>query len=402
MPAVVDRRHTVKVAIVAAGIIAMTTMAPGAQEAKPFKIGVILPMTGPFQSTGKQIYSGVQLYIQQHGATVAGRKIELILRDDAGVADNTRRLSAESVVRDKVDALLGYGLTPLAMAAAPISAQAKVPQLIYAATSSINDQSPYIIRTSHTLPQVASVLGEWAAKQGVKTFVSLVSDYGPGIDSETWFVKTYEAHGGKVVERLRVPLASPDFAPFLQRVADMKPQAIFSFLPSGVGAIMMRQFVERGLDKSGIRVIVMGDVVNDDALNAMGDVVLGVTSAAVYSAAHPSQKNKDFVASFSKTFSMRPDFMAVFGYDGMHLLYEGLKKTNGDSDGTKLVEAMKGQTWESPRGMVTLDPATRDLVQDVYFRKVEKRDGELWNIEFDKMMAVKDPAKQKMSPKGGR
>jgi len=393
----INRRYTLNVLGLAAGVAAFVALtAPGlAQDGQPLKVGVVLPMTGPFQSHGKQIYNGAQLYVQQHGAVVAGRRIEFILRDDAGIADQTRRLSQEAVVRDKVEVLFGYGLTPLAMAAAPISAQAKVPQLIYAATSSITDHSPYVVRTSHTLPQVASILGQWAAKQGVKTFVSLVSDYGPGIDSETWFVKTYEANGGKVVEKLRVPLASPDFAPFLQRVADLKPDAIFSFLPSGVGAIMMRQFVERGLDKSGIRVIVMGDVVNDDSLNGMGDVVLGVTSAAVYSAAHPSQKNKDFVTSFTKAFNMRPDFMAVFGYDAMHVLYEALKKNKGDSAGPKLLEAMKGQTWESPRGMVTLDPETRDLIQDVYFRKVEKRDGELWNIEFDKISAVKDPAKQK-------
>lgn len=382
-------------ALVAAALLVGDAGVAQAQNAQPFKVGVVLPMTGPFQSHGKQIHAGMQLYMQQHGDTVAGRKIELLLRDDAGVADQTRRLSQEAVVRDKVDALFGYGLTPLAMAAAPISAQAKVPQIIYAATSSITEKSPYIVRTSHTLPQVASVLGQWAAKQGVKTFVSLVSDYGPGIDSETWFVKDYEANGGKVLDKLRVPLASPDFAPFLQRIADLKPDAIFSFLPSGVGAIMMRQFVERGLDKSGIRVIVMGDVVNDDSLNAMGDVVLGVTSAAVYSAAHPSPKNKAFVASFEKAFNMRPDFMAAFAFDGMHALYEALKKTSGSSDGTRLVEAMKGLSWESPRGPVTIDPETRDLIQDVYLRNVEKRDGQLWNIEFDKITAVKDPAKQK-------
>lgn len=389
----IDRRLVL--AATAALIMGISGGEARAQDAKPFKIGVILPMTGPFQSTGKQIYSGMQLYLQEHGSVVAGRKIELILRDDAGVADATRRLSQEAVVRNNVEALFGYGLTPLAMAAAPIAAEAKIPQIIYAATSSITDQSPYVVRTSHTLPQVASVLGQWAAKNGVKSFVSLVSDYGPGIDSETWFVKSFEANGGKVVEKLRVPLASPDFAPFLQRVADLKPEAVFSFLPSGVGAIMVRQFVERGLDKSGIRVIVMGDVVNDDILNNMGDVVIGVTSAAVYSAAHPSPKNKSFVTAFNKAFNMRPDFMAVFGYDGMHLLFEALKKTNGTTDGTVLVEAMKGQTWESPRGTITLDPQTRDLIQDVYFRKVEKRDGELWNIEFDKIPSVKDPAKQR-------
>lgn len=378
------------------GLALLAPQAGHAQTQKPFKIGVVLPMTGPFQSTGKQISAGVRLYMQQHGDVVAGRKIELIVRDDTGVADVTKRISRELVSRDEVHALLGYGLTPLAAATAPISAEAKIPQLIYAATSSLTGMSPYIVRTSHTLPQVASVLGEWAAKKKVDTFVTLVSDYGPGIDSETWFKKSYEANGGKILGELRVPLASPDFAPFLQRVADLKPKAIFSFLPSGVGAIMMRQFVERGLDKSGIQVIVMGDVVNDDSLNEMGDAVIGVTSAAVYSAAHPSKTNKDFVAAFNKAFNnMRPDFMAVFGYDGMHALYEALKKTNGDSDGTKLVEAMKGATWESARGPITIDPETRDLIQDVYMRKIERRDGQLWNVEFEKIQQVRDPAKVK-------
>jgi branched-chain amino acid transport system substrate-binding protein len=386
-----------RVTLLGAGLVAlaafMGTAVTPARTSDPFKIGVILPLTGPFESTGKQISDGMRLYIAQHGDVVAGRKIELLFRDDAGVASSTRRLSQEAVTQDHVNALFGYGLTPLAVAAAPISAEAKIPQIIYAATSSINQASPYIVRTSHTLAQVASVLGEWAAKQKVKTFVTLVSDYGPGAESETWFSKTYEANGGSVIGKIRVPLANPDFAPFLQRVTDLKPEALFSFVPSGVGAIMMRQFVERGLDKAGIRVIVTGDVVNDDILNQMGDAAVGVTSAAVYSAAHPSALNKEFVEAFHAAYGIRADFMAVSAYDGMRCLYEALKKTDGDADGIKLLEAMKGDSWESPRGMVKLDPETRDLVQDVYLRRTEKVNGELWNVEFDKVSAVRDPTR---------
>ena len=384
--------------LIAAAVAALTLAAAApepATAADPVKIGMILPMTGPFQSTGKQIEAAAKLYMQQNGDTVAGQKIELIVKDDAGVADTTKRLAQELVVNDKVKFLTGFGLTPLALAAGPIATRAKVPEIVMAAaTSSITEQSPFVVRTSQTLPQVSVVIADWAAQNGIKKVVTLVSDYGPGIDAETWFKKRYSEAGGQVVESLRVPLQNPDFAPFLQRAKDAAPDAMFIFVPSGVGSIFVRQFVERGLDKSGIKLIGPGDVTDDDILNGMGDAALGVITAQHYSAVHDSAENKKFVEAFKKANNgMRPNFMAVAGYDGMHLIYKALEATKGSTDGTALVGAMKGMKWDSPRGPISIDPETRDIVQNVYVRKVEKVDGELYNVEFATFKDVKDPAK---------
>jgi branched-chain amino acid transport system substrate-binding protein len=261
-----------------------------------------------------------------------------------------------------------------------------------AATSTITEASPYIVRTSFTLPQVTVPMADWAAQNGIKKVVTLVSDYGPGIDAEKAFSGAFTAKGGQV-ESLRVPLQNPDFSPFLQKVADAKPDALFVFVPSGVGAQFMKQFVERGLDKSGIKLIATGDVTDDDLLNNMGDVALGATTTHHYSAAHDSPENKAFVEAFKMANNgMRPNFMAVGGYDGMHVIYEGLKKTEGKG-GQALVDAMKGMSWTSPRGPVSIDPQTRDIVQNVYVRKIERKDGELYNVEFATIPNVKDPVK---------
>ena len=374
-----------------ATVAALLTSA--AWAADPVKVGLILPMTGPFASTGRQIEAAAKLYIHEHGQA-AGHPVELIVRDDAGVPDTTKRLAQDMVVNDKVAVLAGFGLTPLALAAAPIATRGKVPEVVMAAaTSSITQSSPYVVRTSQTVPQIADTMGVWAAKNGITSVVTIVTDYGPGIDTETWFKKGLEANGGKVVEALRVPLANPDFAPFLQRAADAKPQAVFVFVPSGVGSVFIRQFAERGLDKQGIKLIGLGDVVDDDILNGMGDTALGVISAQHYSAVHDSAANKAFVDAFRQAAGTRPNFMAVGGYDGMALIYRALEQTGGKTDGTALVEAMKGQSWESPRGPVSIDPATRDIIQNVYMRKVERVNGELYNVEFATFPAVKDPAK---------
>jgi branched-chain amino acid transport system substrate-binding protein len=365
-----------------------------AQE--PIKVGLILPMTGPFASTGRQVDAAVRLYLAQHGATVAGRRIEVILKDDAGTADTTRRLAQELVVSDKVTVLAGFGLTPLALATAPIATQSKTPMVVMAAaTSSITEASPYIVRTSFTLPQVTLGIAEWASKNNVKKAVTLVTDYGPGIDAEKTFKDRFALNGGTVAAELRVPLRNPDFAPFLQRVRDAQPDALFVFVPSGVGAALMKQFTERGLDKAGIRLIGTGDVTDDDILNAMGDAAMGVVTSHHYSAAHKSPANQKFVDAFGKAAAgSRPNFMAVGGYDGMRVIVEALKATKG-AGGDALLAAMKGQVFESPRGPVLIDAQTRDIVQDVYIRKVEKANGQLWNIEFDVHKAVKDPGKTK-------
>jgi branched-chain amino acid transport system substrate-binding protein len=359
------------------------------------KIGLILPMTGPFTSTGKQIVGAVRLYMQEHGSNVAGKKIEVILKDDTGNAEITKRLAQELVVSEKVHVLAGFGLTPLALAVAPLATEAKVPQIVMAAgTSIITERSPYIVRTSFTVPQSTSIIAEWAAKNGIKKVVSMVTDYAPGHDAEKSFKERFIASGGQIAAELRVPLQNPDFAPFLQRAADAKPDAIFVFVPSGPGAIVMKQFVERGLDKAGMKLIGPGDLTDDDILPGYGDVALGIITAHFYATAHPSAKNKAYDAAFRKANpGMRPNFMSVGGYDGMHLIYEALKKTGGKTDGDSLVNAMKGMSWESPRGPITIDPETRDIIQNIYIRKVEKVGGELHNVEFAVFEAVKDPVK---------
>ena len=360
-----------------------------------FKIGLILPMTGQQASTGRQIEAAVRLYMAQNGDTVAGKKVELIVKDDTSIPDVTKRLAQELVVNDKVNVLAGFGITPSALATAPIATQSKTPQVVMAAaTSSITQASPYIVRTSFTLPQAAVGMADWAPKNGIKKVVTLVSDYGPGLDAEKYFKDRFLFNGGQVSESLRVPMRNPDFAPFLQKVRDLKPDALFVFVPSGAGAAVMKQFLERGMDKAGIKLIGTGDVTDDDQLNDMGDGALGVVTSHHYSTAHPSALNKKFVEAFGKANKgMRPNFMAVGGYDGMRVIYEALKATKGQGGGDALLAAMKGQIFESPRGPMFIDAQTRDVVQNIYLRKVEKQNGQLYNVEFDVIKDVKDPGK---------
>jgi branched-chain amino acid transport system substrate-binding protein len=387
-----DKRHFLHT-------VALTAIALAATQAiaqdNTFKIGLILPMTGQQATTGRQIEAAAKLYMAQNGDTVAGKKIQLIIKDDTSIPDVTKRLAQELVVNDKVNVLAGFGITPSALATASIATQSKTPQVVMAAaTSSITEASPYIVRTSFTLPQASVALADWAPKNGIKKVVTLVSDYGPGIDAEKFFNSRLTFNGGQVVESLRVPLRNPDFAPFLQKVRDLKPDALFVFVPSGAGAAVMKQFLERGMDKAGIKLIGTGDVTDDDQLNDMGDGALGVVTSHHYSAAHPSAANKKFVEAFGKANKgLRPNFMAVGGYDGMRVIYEALKTTKGQGGGDALLAAMKGQIFESPRGPMFIDAQTRDVVQNIYLRKVERKDGQLYNIEFDVIKDVKDPGK---------
>jgi branched-chain amino acid transport system substrate-binding protein len=359
------------------------------------KIGLILPMTGPFTTTGKQVEAGARFYMQQNGATVGNKTIEIILRDDGGVADNSKRIAQELLVRDKVDILAGFGLTPIALAVAPLATETKTPMVVMAAgTAIVTERSPYIVRTSFAQAQSVVVIADWEAKQGLKTAVTVVSDFAPGYDSELYFKERFTRAGGQVLASLRVPMLNPDFSPFLQRARDSSPQGIYVFIPAGQAATFMRQFLERGLDKSGIRLFGAGDITDDDLLNGMGEGMLGIETAYFYSAAHPSAKNKVFVEGVKRAHNgMRANFFGVSGYDGMHVIYEVLKKTGGKSDGESFVAAAKGMSWESPRGPMTIDPETRDVIHDIYLRKVEKANGELWNVEFAKVRQVKDPVK---------
>ena len=393
-----QKRHLLR-ASAAAAMALVTGLAalPASAQDNVFKIGLILPMTGQQATTGRQIEAAARLYMAQNGDTVAGKKIQLIVKDDTSLPDVTRRLAQELVVNDKVNVLAGMGITPSAMATAPLATQSKTPLVVMAAaTSSITEASPYVVRTSFTLPQVSVALADWAPKNGIKKVVTLVSDYGPGIDAEKYFNQRLTFNGGQVTEALRVPLRNPDFAPFLQKVRDGKPDALFVFVPSGAGAAVMKQFLERGLDKAGIKLIATGDVTDDDQLNDLGDGALGVVTSHHYSAAHPSPLNKKFVEAFEKANKgLRPNFMAVGGYDGMRVIYEALKTTKGAGGGDALLAAMKGQVFESPRGKVFIDAQTRDIVQDVYLRKVERVNGQLYNVEFDVIKDVKDPGKTK-------
>ena len=370
----------------------------GAADTGPIKIGLILPMTGQQASTGRQIDAAVKLWVAQNGDKIAGRKVEIILKDDAAVPDTTKRLAQELIVNDKVAVIAGFGITPTALATAPLATQSKTPLVVMAAaTSSITEASPYIIRTSFTLPQVTIGIADWAAKNKIRRAVTLVADYGPGFDAEKFFDSQFRLNGGQILDKLRTPLRAPDFAPVLQKVLDAKPDALFVFLPSGQGAAFMKQFAERGLDKSGVRLIATGDVTDDDQLNDMGDVALGVVNSHHYSAAHPSATNKKFVEAFQAANKFRPNFMAVGGYDGMRVIYKALEATKG-AGGDALLDAMKGQVFESPRGPVLIDRQTRDIVQDVYIRKVERvpaMGNGLYNVEFDVIKGVKDPGKLK-------
>jgi branched-chain amino acid transport system substrate-binding protein len=355
------------------------------------KLGMVMPLTGPLATAGQQVVAGARLYVSQHGDTVAGKRIELIVRDDASSADNGKRLIQEAIVNDKVD-IIGGGLTADLLGSATLITEAKKPTVIMlSSTTSVIEKSPYFVRTSCTLAQSAAILADWAVQNGLKKAVTLVTDFAPGQEAETTFSNNFTAAGGQIAEAIRVPLRSPDFAPFLQRVREAMPQVLFVFVPSVQAAAFARQFVERGLDKAGVKLVGPGDMTDDSALVDMGDAMLGVVTAHFYSAAHPSATNATFVAEYQKQNKSRANFMAVSGYDGMHLIYEALKKTAGSVDGETFVAAMKGMSWESPRGPMSIDRATGEVVHNIYIRKVESVGGELQNFEFATFNNIRDP-----------
>jgi branched-chain amino acid transport system substrate-binding protein len=375
--------------------LAVTALGAGSAAAQDtIKIGMVMQMTGPNAAGGREISAAAKLYVAQHGDSVAGKKIELIFRDDASIPDNAKRLAQELIINDKVS-LLAAGITPSAMAMAPIATEAKVPTVVtISGTSVVTERSPYYVRTSFTLGQQSGIIADWAIKNGSRKAVAVLSDWAPGAEAGKVFESNFTKGGGQVLETLKVPLANPDFAPFLQRAADLHPDTLFVFVPAGQAGTFARQFAERGLDKSGIKLIGPGDITDDDDLPTTGDTLLGVVTAGIYSAAHPSALNKEFVAAYQKATGHRANFLAVSGYDGMHLIYEALKKTGGKTDADTVIAAMKGMSWESPRGPISIDPNTRDIVQNVYIRKVEKKDGEPWAVEFATFEAVKDPLKE--------
>lgn len=385
--------------VVRAMLAAIAVLAGGpaiAQET--VRIGIVAEFSGPFADYGQQIVGGMKTYLKLNGEVFGGKRIELIIRDTTGPApDVAKRLAQELVTRDNVDILAGFGLTPNALAVAPVSAEAKKPMVIMnAATSVITTRSPYIVRVSHTLPQDTQPMALWAAKNGIKRVFTMVSDFGPGIDAEGAFIKAFRAAGGEIVDSVRTPLSNVDFAPFLQRIKDSKPEAVFVFLPPGNQTIaFIKGYEERGLKQAGIRLIATGDLTDDGVLQAMGEPTVGLITSFHYSAAHDSPENKAFLKAYVETngTKLRPNFMACAGYDGMAAIAEALKKTGGSVDADKFVAALKGMHFMSPRGPIAIDPDTRDIVQTVYIRRVERVDGLLYNIEFDKYPDVKDPGK---------
>jgi branched-chain amino acid transport system substrate-binding protein len=382
---------------VIAAAAALGTAMLGAEPAAAqdtVKIGLVMPLTGTVGAAGQGALDGAKVYMAEHGDTVAGKKIELIVRDDGSVPDVAKRLAQELVVNDHV-AILGAGTTPSAMSMAPISAQAKVPTVVMiSGTSVVTERSPYYVRTSFTLGQQAGIIADWAIKNGSKKAVAVLSDWAPGAEAGKTFDQHFTQGGGQVLETLKVPLANPDFAPFLQRARDLQPDTLFVFVPAGQAGTFARQFAERGLDKSGIRLIGPGDIVDDNDLPNTGDSLVGVVTAGFYSAAHDSALNKQYSADFQKATGRRANFISVGGYDGMHLIYDALTKTGGKTDADAIMAAMKGDSFESPRGPISIDPETRDIIQNIYISKVEKRDGAPWAIQFETFPNVKDPLHQ--------
>lgn len=379
-------------------MVAILALAAGqALAAGTIKVGMLAEMSGTFADFGLQMTNGAKAYMKEHGDTVAGKKIELIIKDTTGPAPEVaKRLAQELVVKDNVDFLAGFGLTPNALAVAPIATEAKKPTIIMnAATSSITTKSPYIARVSFTLAQVTEPMAQWAYRNGIRKVFTVVADYGPGHDAEDTFKKAFTKLGGVVVDGLRVPLKSPEFGPFVQRVKDTKPEAVFVFVPAGELAVgFMKAYNERGLAKAGIRLLSTGDVTDDGVIEALGDNALGVISTHQYSVAHASPENKEFLAAYHQIDAKtRPNFMAVGGYDGMAAIYEVVRKLKGNVDGDKAMQVLKGLKLNSPRGPIQIDAETRDIVQNVYVREVKKVDGKLYNVEFETVSAVKDPGK---------
>lgn len=365
------------------------------------KIGLIMPYSGQFADTATQMDNAIKLYVKQKGETVAGRKVEFIRKDTGGIApDVAKRLAQELVVRDKVDILAGFILTPNAMAAGDVSAEAKKFMVVMnAATSIVTTKSPYMARVSVTTPQLNETFGDWAVKKaGIKRIYTMVSDYGPGHDAEQAFQSAFKAAGGNLVGSVRFPVANPDFAAFVQRAKDQNPEAIYVWIPGGAQpAALGKALSERGIDPKKTKVLGQLELTTDEARKAMGDLSIGIITAAHYDSNHDSALNREFVKGFTEISGGRlPNFFSVGGYDGIHLIYEALKKTGGKADGDSLIAAAKGMKWESPRGPMSIDPETRDVVQTVYIQRVEKVGGELKNVEFDKIDNVKDPVKARM------
>jgi branched-chain amino acid transport system substrate-binding protein len=384
-----------------AGVAAFTvSLLPAAGHAQgTVKIGLIMPYSGQFADAATQMDDGVKLYLKQHGDKLGGMNVEIIRKDTGGINPAVaKRLAQELVTRDSVDIIAGFVLTPNALAAADISAEAKKFMVVMnAATAIITTKSPYMVRTSLTVPQLTQTLGTWAEKNGLKKAYTMVTDYGPGIDAEDAFQKGFKEAGGDVVGSVRMAVQNPDFTAYVQRAKDLNPPGIFVMIPGGAqpGAFG-KALAEVGIDPKKTEVMGQLEIADEHALASMGDIAEGIITAANYDYNHKSKLNEEFVQDYNADFKRNPDFFSVGGYDGMHAIDAALKKSGGKTDGESLVSAAEGLSWESPRGPISIDPETRDIVQTVYIDKVEKVGGHLVNVQIAAIPNVKDPVKAAM------
>jgi len=369
--------------------------------AETVKVGIIGPFSGPFALQGKNFQAGVEAYMALNGKSVKGHDIEVIYRDlPAANPAQSRALAQELIVKEKVQYLGGVYFTPDALAITPLLKQANTPLVIFnAATSAIMTQSPLVVRTSFTTAQTTTPLGKIAVDRGVKKVVSAVSDYGPGVDAENAFKKAFEAAGGQVVEAIRMPLNTTDFSPIMQRVRDSGAEAVFAFLPSGPTTLgFVKAYNETGLKQAGIKFFAPGDLTQESDLPALGDGALGLLTTFHYAVSHDSPENKRFVEAATKAIGSADQlsFPAVGAYDGMHVIYKMIEATDGKQDAQKAVDAVKGLSWTSPRGPVSIDPETRHVTQNIYLREVTKGpDGKLINKEIETFANQKDPGLEK-------
>ncbi len=390
-----------KSAVAAAVVAALSSAGALAQTVK---LGIVNTYSGPFAAVGEQLDRGIRLYMKQHEKDLpAGVKLEIIKRDDTGPnPEVAKRMAQELITRDHVQILAGTIYTPNALAIAPLATEAKVPFIVMnAGTAIITTKSPYIARTSFTMWQSSYPLGKWAAKNGVKKAFIAVSDYGPGIDAEAAFTKGFTDSGGQIVGSVHMPLANPDFVPFMQRAKDSGPDAVFVFVPGGKDATaVMKTFGDLGLKQAGIKLIGPGDISTDEELHNMGDVALGVVTAFHYSAAGNRPANQAFVKAYQAEYGadQEPSFEVVGAYDGMAAIFHVIIEQKGNIDPDKTMALLKG--WkddDSPRGPIMIDADTRDIVQNEYIRKIERVDGKLENVELETITMVKDPWKE-MNP----
>jgi branched-chain amino acid transport system substrate-binding protein len=363
------------------------------------KVGVINTYSGPEAQTGDQIDKGLRLYVKEHEKELPpGVKLELIFRDDTGPnPEVAKRLAQELISRDHVQFLTGVVWTPNALAIAPLTVEAKLPFVIMnAAGVTLPRTSPYIVRVSYTLPQFSATIGKWAAQQGWKTGYTSVSDFSPGYEAEGGFIDSFTGAGGKMLGSVRYPVINPDFVPFFERIKSAKPDVLFIFAIAGKQSVaIMRTMADLGIREAGIRPVSSVDLVTDEELPNIGDQALGVISAANYTPGAARPQNQAFIAGWKREYGeMIPNFFAVGGWDGMAAIFDVIKATKGKFSGD---EAMAILThWknpDSPRGPIEIDPETRDIVQNVYIRRVEKQDGRLVNVEFATVPMVKDPWK---------